>query len=100
LVDFVGDAQQIKLLTYRGDRFELRSGKYVARGGRGTARDDGAQRHLLPVFPRATTRTQFVYIEIEALAVQWQHIRVTTKLVAYATVIWIVRLKNNRRRIF
>src|SRR5215212_4402731 len=98
-VHLVCDTQEIKLLTDRGDRFELSPGEYFARRICRTTRDNRSQRKLLAIFPFPATRAKLICVELETLAMQRQNIRTPAKLIKYLSVVWIVRFENQRRRI-
>src|SRR5688500_14329595 len=99
LVHLIRYAQQIKLLTDRGDSLEFCASKDFSGRVRRATRDDGFQRKLLTILPFTATRAQLVAVELQVLASQRQNIGTAAQLVEYFAVVRVVRLKNHCGRV-
>src|SRR3954463_4911 len=96
LVDFVGNAKQIEFLANRSNRFQFSKGEHLAGRIDGCADNDRAQRMRRAVLQFTTASSEFLAIQLEAVAVQLQYLCASAEFIGNAPVIWIVGFKDER----
>ena len=96
-VDLVRDAQQVEFLTDLCDCAEFRACEDLARRVHRRTRDDRAQRIGCARFQFETARPQTLFVELQRVAVEREHLGAGVELFEDAPVIRIVRLEDERR---
>ena len=98
LVNLVGDAEQIELLTDFGDGRQLLAREDLARRVDGRAGDDRAQRELGATLQLAAARAQALRVERERVRFEREDFRAPADLFDDAAVVRVVRLEDERGR--